>query len=638
MSNERGETTGKRVGALALWATLPVACSVLVDLALGGLAGLSTPTRCGLFGVSLLYAFLCWALAIELCTRAWRAGRGALALTLVILLGGGEALLAVGSHAHKQYFGALPNVYAFTYLYDEPREFIASLAGGLTFRVVLGVALFALAVTAYLFWTSKRQALLVPVRSAVRRTAAPVLVIALLGAATYALQNNVRIYPDSLLPEVHTAAAAVRASCERLSSGHRALRTLSPGTRPRLPAAKEPLPFHILVLLNESVGRGHVSLYGYARETTPEQSRFLRERAAQTVLFRRGYANASRTAVSFPSLLTGVSPAEPVARMHRAPLVFDYFAAFANAHVFSITSQSWRPHNIDDFVGKTGMATRFTRESRPELSCVNDIALDDAHAVDALEQMLEALPADKRMAGLLQFYGTHFAYYSEQQDQKWGAEEWRDRYDAAIHRTDALIVRAMRALERRGLLDDTLVIATSDHGDAFGEHGYDGHLQTAYEEEVAIPLWVHLPRALLADTELVARLRANAELPVSNLDLVPTLVDTLWPAGPPPEVRLGDFAGSSWSRALPAERPIIMMNAAQMNSNQLAAGAGVLLWPYKLILLTRGGPYERLLYDLSKDPAERENVWGAGSSNLVSRARELFLAYDSTKPLARELE
>jgi N-acetylglucosamine-6-sulfatase len=49
------------------------------------------------------------------------------------------------------------------------------------------------------------------------------------------------------------------------------------------------------------------------------------------------------------------------------------------------------------------------------------------------------------------------------------------------------------ALERRGVLDNTLVMLTSDHGYFYGEHGLGPERRLAYEESIRIPLWRATP-------------------------------------------------------------------------------------------------------------------------------------------------
>jgi arylsulfatase A-like enzyme len=68
-----------------------------------------------------------------------------------------------------------------------------------------------------------------------------------------------------------------------------------------------------------------------------------------------------------------------------------------------------------------------------------------------------------------------------------------NRYDCEIAFTDAQIGLLFDALKARGVYDDSLIIVTSDHGEAFGEHGHLEHSNSVYEEEVRVPLLIRYP-------------------------------------------------------------------------------------------------------------------------------------------------
>ncbi len=95
-------------------------------------------------------------------------------------------------------------------------------------------------------------------------------------------------------------------------------------------------------------------------------------------------------------------------------------------------------------------------------------------------------------------------------------EQLKLLYDAEIRYTDTLIKTLIDELTMLGLVDDTLVVITSDHGEEFGEHGSLGHGGTLYQEALHVPLIIAGPG--------VAKNRF-VEAPVSSLDIMPTLLD-----------------------------------------------------------------------------------------------------------------
>jgi len=74
-----------------------------------------------------------------------------------------------------------------------------------------------------------------------------------------------------------------------------------------------------------------------------------------------------------------------------------------------------------------------------------------------------------------------------------GREALLSRYHRAIELMDAKLERFFRAAWDEGLLDDTLVILTSDHGEAFGEHDLYLHDASVYETHAHVPLWACHP-------------------------------------------------------------------------------------------------------------------------------------------------
>ncbi|HLE85671.1 MAG TPA: sulfatase, partial [Thermoanaerobaculia bacterium] len=103
-------------------------------------------------------------------------------------------------------------------------------------------------------------------------------------------------------------------------------------------------------------------------------------------------------------------------------------------------------------------------------------------------------------------------------------------YLLEVESVDQRLGYVLRALERSGLAEETLVVFTADHGEAFGEHGEFLHGVSLYNELVRVPL-------ILAGPGIARGHRVAG--PVSHLDLLPTLADLMRLEG------LGPFAGES---------------------------------------------------------------------------------------------
>ncbi|MBC8329993.1 MAG: sulfatase-like hydrolase/transferase [Planctomycetes bacterium] len=90
-----------------------------------------------------------------------------------------------------------------------------------------------------------------------------------------------------------------------------------------------------------------------------------------------------------------------------------------------------------------------------------------------------------------------------------------NNYDACIHEVDAAVGQILDELERRGELENTLVVLTSDHGEEFYEHGGWGHGQSLHAELLGVPL-------ILAGPRVPRGVRVPGQ--VRSVDIMPTVL------------------------------------------------------------------------------------------------------------------
>ncbi|GMU21808.1 MAG: hypothetical protein AMXMBFR13_18970 [Phycisphaerae bacterium] len=107
-----------------------------------------------------------------------------------------------------------------------------------------------------------------------------------------------------------------------------------------------------------------------------------------------------------------------------------------------------------------------------------------------------------------------------QRFREWGHDqqalrEARSKHFARVAHVDSQIGRLLQEIEKRGLRENTIVIFTSDHGTAIGEHGLIGEGPTFYDETARVPLLVRWPGQ--------ARAGGRVERVVSLVDLAPTV-------------------------------------------------------------------------------------------------------------------
>lgn len=180
-------------------------------------------------------------------------------------------------------------------------------------------------------------------------------------------------------------------------------------------------------------------------------------------------------------------------------------------------------------------------------------------------------------------------------------------YDATIRVADSALERLVAHLEAEGLLEQTILIVTSDHGEEFQEHGGLLHGRTLYEEQVRIPLLVRLPESLRSTTHRPGRVEAAGH----HVDLAPTILDLL---GLEPDPLM---EGISLAPILAGESPTERTLLSELDAIQMGEMQAVRLGAAKLIETTSTSKslpelaYRHRVgfefFDLGLDPAERDD-------------------------------
>lgn len=97
------------------------------------------------------------------------------------------------------------------------------------------------------------------------------------------------------------------------------------------------------------------------------------------------------------------------------------------------------------------------------------------------------------------------------------ALSWRGRYGEEVGWVDRQLGAFFAELRADGRYDDSVIVVTSDHGEAFFEHGGWWHGTTLYDQEIRVPLLIKLPKGRYAGTRVPWQVR--------QVDVAPTLAD-----------------------------------------------------------------------------------------------------------------
>ena len=196
----------------------------------------------------------------------------------------------------------------------------------------------------------------------------------------------------------------------------------------------------------------------------------------------------------------------------------------------------------------------------------------------------------------------------------------RRHYAANVSMIDYQVGRILNALDARGYLDNAIVIFTSDHADALGDHG---HIQkwTMYDTVVRVPL-------IFWSKNLPIKSFINSDL-VQLFDVAPTILEVAGLEIPQ------DFEARSLWGAMSDSGNYQARDAvySELAKDHIQTGSEFILMRrdkrWKIVLYL--DDHEGELYDLEADPGETNNLWNVEKNRVIREE----LAQESIKWLAR---
>jgi arylsulfatase A-like enzyme len=194
-----------------------------------------------------------------------------------------------------------------------------------------------------------------------------------------------------------------------------------------------------------------------------------------------------------------------------------------------------------------------------------------------------------RFLAWLHFYDAHAPYESPAPFR----DAHSDPYDGAVAFIDAQVGVLLDILERRGLLDRTVVVVVGDHGESLGDHGEWTHGLFVYESVLHVPLMIRAPRSALRGRRVSGLTR--------SVDVMPTVLELL---GVRHEARMD---GESLLPFMAGTRPDLDAYAENLYPN--------VRFGWSTVRALRSGRYKVIdtarpeLYDLQHDPEEQWNLF-----------------------------
>ena len=292
------------------------------------------------------------------------------------------------------------------------------------------------------------------------------------------------------------------------------------------------------------------------------------------------------------------------------------------------------PDNFyDDYSGRKAAAAQ-EMEILKDMDIMYDTKMLDMNGESRLKERylsyIDRMNPDERRV-YDDFYAPIIEEFYRKQPQGKELAEWKYQrymrdYAKVVKSLDDNVGKVLDYLEEKGLLDNTLVVYTSDQGFYMGEHGWFDK-RFMYEESMRTPLIIRLPKGF----------QKRGDIPelVQNIDYAPTFIELAGASVPE------DIQGTSFLPLLKGEKPENWRDALYYHFYEYPAEHmvkrhyGIRTERYKLIHFYNDID-EWELYDLETDPAEMNNLYGKAEytrlvDDLKKRLEELQIQYkDST--------
>ena len=372
-----------------------------------------------------------------------------------------------------------------------------------------------------------------------------------------------------------------------------AIRRAGAAINARVGAVRRP-PNVILVVL-ESVAARWTGLNGGPYETTPT----LNAESAHGVVFENAYAHIGRSSNSLVAILLSTYPkldfreiTEQFPTLPGTSLASVFKDRGYHTAFMTPSDLSWA--GWDKFLDHRGFGdVQDYHDLRNCPDMISSWGVEDRCMVEAMVDYVSK-------AGNQPFFlmawttQTHHPYEMSpgvpELDllKEHSPDDWDlGHYLNVIHETDHQLGQLFTAVRRAGLEQDTLIVVTGDHGQAFGYPHENIYIQgrTAYEEDVRVPLMFWSPR--------MYRTPLRAKTIAGHVDVAPTIAEM---AG---VTAAADWQGRSLVDARQSHRAYFYVA-----EDSFTLGVREENWKY--IYNLRDGVEE--LYDLERDPTEQHNL------------------------------
>jgi len=336
----------------------------------------------------------------------------------------------------------------------------------------------------------------------------------------------------------------------------------------------------------------------------------------------------STTAVSLAVLWSGLGPTESRDNLHTWPLIFDYARAAGFDTAFW-TSQNMLFGNARLWVKNLGVS-KFVSATDLEPTSDLDMGAPEGLLADRVNHEFGELR--EPFLAVVQLSNVHYPYYVDSAGPQpfqpsttsKAAEDnpyFKNYYQNSVYQQDQHLAKMLAYVRSTEAGKRTVIVYTSDHAEAFREHGQMGHTFSIFDEEIHVPAWIDAPPGTLTDSEQSA-LRGKQNDYLFHVDLAPTVLDLMGIGGDPSIARYTSHQfGHSLLRPALTEQPLLMTNCAGVWS---CAFENWGIMQKNLKVEARSWDVGWKCFDIAADPLETERLDLNKCGDLVERAQRAY--------------
>ncbi len=373
---------------------------------------------------------------------------------------------------------------------------------------------------------------------------------------------------------------------------------------------------NVVLIVIDTIRPDRLGCYGYGPPTSPNIDAL----ASGGALFEQAVTCAPLTLPSVSAMLTSTYPVFNNVRYNGM-----FFLGEENVTLAEILKN--HGYETAAFIGGFPLDSRFkvdqgfdvydddfsNSDRKREYGWIGhwteDFERTSAEVNESAFEWLEKVKGD-RFFLMMHYFDPHLPYTPPSPHD----EEFEIPYDGEVAYTDEQIGRLLAKLDELGLMEDTLVVLTGDHGEALGQHEEVTHGEFIYDTTVMIPLVIHRPGRIPAGRRIDTMVR--------SIDIMPTILDFL---------KISQSPNTQGTSLLPAldgkleETPVLLEATLHYYEGDKLGHVPIMIsglrtseWKLVYVTMEKDGKpgWVGELYNVAQEPLELENVAGKNQETL----------------------